>query len=125
VIVNNWNGYRYSKVPVVGVMSDANILAACQACQLNIPCTGLQGCQYNDPMCLQTNNEDSCPNPMQDLGILLCNVNNPSQCGALWGVYQNMGTNWINGGGCGSEQNQWCSQGANEQNKFALCVQAL
>lgn len=59
---------------------------------------------------------------MQDLSIRLCNLNNPGQCMQLWGVYQHMGNAWF-GGSCGAEQNSWCSQGDNQMNKFALCVQ--
>lgn len=38
----------------------------------------------------------------------------------LWGIYQYMGNNWI--GGCGAEQNTWCSIGDNMMNKHTLCV---
>jgi hypothetical protein len=119
--VQNWNGYTYWKVPVMGTMTDNNIAMACQLCGLQIPCAGPVNCQYNDNVCVQTGNEDSCGNPMQDLSQLLCNGAQPSGCMPLWGIYQYMGNAW--NGGCGAEQNGWCSQGNNQMNKFALCVQ--
>jgi hypothetical protein len=58
---------------------------------------------------------------MQDMSQLLCN-SNPSQCAAVWGIYQYMGNNWF-GGSCGAQQNSWCSQGNNFMDQYALCVQ--
>ncbi|MFO7561873.1 MAG: DUF4215 domain-containing protein [Enhygromyxa sp.] len=121
IIVQDWNGWTYYKVPVEGTMSDANVAAACNDCGLQIPCTALPGCSYNGPQCVQTNNESSCSNPMQGLGSHLCNAQ-PSACAQLWGVYQHMGGNWSGGASCGAEQNGWCTNGNNTSNKFALCV---
>jgi hypothetical protein len=59
---------------------------------------------------------------MQDLSGFLCNGQSPSQCQPLWGVFQWMGGNWVNGSSCGALQNQWCVQGNGYQNGFALCV---
>jgi hypothetical protein len=118
---NNWNGWSYYKVPVMGTLTDANILSACQFCGMQVPCQSTPGCNYNDNICTQTNNENSCGNPMLGLSHQLCgNGVSPSQCAALWGVYQYMGNSWI--GGCGAEQNVWCSVGNDVMNKNALCV---
>jgi hypothetical protein len=103
----------------MGFMTDPNIAQACEDCGLQTPCQATQGCSYNDNICVQTNNENSCGNPMLGLSQLLCNAY-PSSCNQLFGVYQYMGNNWV--GGCGAEQNSWCSQGNNVQDKFALCV---
>jgi cysteine-rich repeat protein len=119
VLAEDWNGWTYYKVPVMGFMTDPNIAQACADCGLEVPCQGLNGCAYNDNICVQTNNENSCGNPMLALSQMLCNAY-PSSCQQLWGVYQYMGNNWS--GGCGAEQNGWCAQGNNMQNKFALCV---
>ncbi|PRP92203.1 hypothetical protein ENSA5_50510 [Enhygromyxa salina] len=122
VIVDDWNGWTYWKVPVMGAMTDTNIETACSDCGLDIPCAGPDNCSYNDEVCVQTNNEDSCGNPMQDMASLLCNDDAPSQCQDLWGIYQYMGHNWINDSGCGAEQNSWCSVGNNQVDRFTLCV---
>ena len=121
ILVQGWNGWTYYKVPVEGTLSDANVAAACSECGLQIPCTGPVGCSYNANNCAQTNNENSCSNPMQGLALHLCGTS-PSQCAQLWGVYQHMGNNWVSGAACGAEQNSWCSIGTNTSNKFALCV---
>ena len=47
-------------------------LAACQACGYTVPCQATAGCQYNDGACLQTNNENSCGNPMLGMAQFLC-----------------------------------------------------
>ena len=119
IVVQDWNGWSYWKVPVVGVMTDANILAACTNCGMTPPCQALAGCQYNDNACVQTSNETSCGNPMQGMAQLLCGQS-PSQCAAVFGVFQYMGNNWL--GGCGAQQNQWCVQGNNVMDQYALCV---
>jgi cysteine-rich repeat protein len=119
VIYNNWNGWKYYKVPVMGTMTDPNIYAACMACGLQTPCASTQGCQYNNNMCTQTNNEVSCGSPMFGLSQQL-GCGSPPNCMALNGVYQYMGGNWV--GGCGVEGALWCAQGNSNMNKFALCV---
>jgi cysteine-rich repeat protein len=121
LIAANWGGFTYYAVPVVGAMTDTNVAAACQECGLMIPCTGLAGCQYNDNLCVQTNNETSCSNPMSGLAALLCGAA-PSSCAPLWGVYQYMGQAWSSGSSCGAEQSSWCSTGSSQFDKMALCV---
>jgi hypothetical protein len=51
IITEDWNGWDYWRVPVEGTMSDANILAACEACSMEVPCSGPGGCSYNDNVC--------------------------------------------------------------------------
>ena len=100
---------------------DANVAQACMDCGLDIPCTGLQNCQYNGNICVQTNNEPTCNLPMNGLSMQLCG-GAPNSCQALWGVYQYMGMAWVNGSACGAEQNGWCTVGNSYMNKYALCV---
>lgn len=117
----NWNGYDYWKVPVAGAMSDANVAAACTGCGMSAPCSGPSGCQYNDGLCLQTQNETSCGNPMLDLSSILCG-SAPSSCAALYGIYQYMGYTWLSGSACGAENGEWCASGNDYSGRFALCV---
>ncbi|NJK31445.1 MAG: DUF4215 domain-containing protein [Deltaproteobacteria bacterium] len=119
ILDDDFNGVTYWKVQVMGTMSDPNIFAACEMCGLETPCQATAGCNYNDGMCYQTNNENSCGNPMQGLAQHL-GCGSPANCAQLNGVYQYMGNNWV--GGCGVENGSWCAQGNNFQNKFALCV---
>ncbi len=123
VIVQDWGGWTYYKVPVMGTMTDTNIAAACTNCGMLPPCQALAGCTYNDNFCAQTGNETSCGNPMLGISHLLCGANvSPPQCMALWGVYQYMGHNWNGDSACGAEQNSWCSAGNSFMNKYTLCV---
>ena len=48
VVLDDWNGFTYYKVPVMGQMTDPNIAQACADCGLQTPCAGPNGCQYND-----------------------------------------------------------------------------
>jgi len=123
ILVANWNGFAYWKVPVVGAMSDAGLAAACAACAMTVPCSGPTDCMYNDGACLQTHNETSCGNPMLDLASRLCGAS-PPDCAALFGIYQYMGYTWIEGSACGVESGEWCAIGNNMSNRFALCVAA-
>jgi len=118
----SYQNFDYYTVPVNGTMLDTNIKSACESCGLFVPCTATPGCNYNDSECVQTNFANSCGNPMQSLSQEICNGANPNSCPALNGVFQNMGGNWVNGGGCGSLNGSWCSQGANQSNQNALCV---
>ena len=52
ILTQNWNGFTYWKVPVIGTMTDDNIAMACQQCGMQVPCTGLGGCQYNSNFCV-------------------------------------------------------------------------
>jgi hypothetical protein len=117
----NWNGWDYWKVPVIGVMSDNNVAAACAACGMSVPCSGPSGCQYNGGVCVQTPNENSCGNPMQELSLWLCGTY-PNACAALFGIYQYMGNTWISGSTCGAESGVWCAVGNNYSNRQGLCV---
>jgi len=121
VLVGNWNGFEYLTVPVVGAMTDTNVFNACDQCGYSVPCAGQSGCTFNDSLCLQTNNENDCYNPMQDLSQLLCGVN-PNACPSLWGTYQYMGQNWNAASSCGAESSNWCATGNSQFNKQALCV---
>ena len=122
-LLTTWNSWKYYKVPVNGVMSDANVRNTCLACGLNPPCQALAGCTYNDNLCKQTNNETSCGNPGLGLAKQLCGVNAaPSNCPALYNVYHYMGFNWVNQAACGAIANNWCTVGTNYNNQFAVCV---
>ncbi len=125
IFLDDWNGYQYWKVQVEGTMTDTNVLAACQACGLSVPCQSTGNCVYNDDSCLQTGNETSCGNPMLNMSQMLCNGQSPSQCNLVWDLYQHLGFNWVNESSCGAKQNQWCVQGAGQSNEFALCVTQL
>ncbi len=120
MLVANWNGFQYWKVPVAGAMSDANVAAACLGCGMTVPCCGPAGCEFNDGACLQTNNETDCPNPMLGISQLLCG-SYPSACAQLFGVYQYMGYAW-GGGSCGAENGVWCADGNGYSGRFALCA---
>ncbi len=127
LIHENFNGFRYWAVQVDGPMSDEAVLAACQSCagdSVDVPCTGLEGCGYNGPACIQTSNETSCGNPMNGLSQELCS-SYPSGCPDLFGVYQYMGGTWADGSSCGAESGTWCTQGNNYSDKTALCVEAV
>jgi cysteine-rich repeat protein len=119
VLLQNWNGWTFYKVPVMGTMTDPNIASACADCGLQVPCQSTDPCNFNDLLCTQTNTEAGCGSPMLGMaGQLGCGT--PDQCMALWGVFQYMGNTWV--GGCGAEQNQWCVVGDSVMNKHAVCV---
>jgi cysteine-rich repeat protein len=120
-LVTTWNGWSYYKVTVNGTMIDANVRAACEACGLKVPCQALDGCSYNDNICLQTTNETSCGNPMLGLANLLCSAN-PSSCPSLYNTYQYMGLKWVGTSACGAKAGQWCVQGSSYSNEQGLCV---
>ncbi len=115
------NGQSYYKVQVMGLMTDTNIFAACQGSGFNTPCQATQGCQYNDKVCVMTQ-ETSCGNPMQILAQTICKGGNPPSCAPLDGCYQYMGHTWQNDSGCGADAGQWCSIGNTKMNRFAICV---
>jgi len=115
-------GTTWFRVPVVGAMTDNNVRAACLALGLRTPCAGEPGCTFNDTLCSQINYENSCGNPMLRLSQAICNGQSPSQCTALNGVYQYMGNNWVSNSACGALSGNWCSQGSEVTNQFALCV---
>jgi hypothetical protein len=129
-LVGTRSGVAFYSVPVVGIMSDPNARAACEAVGLIVPCQAQAGCQYNGPggvanQCKITPAETSCSNPMLGLSQTLCNGNSPSNCPALLGTYQYMGESWGNGGSngtCGAEQGNWCTTGSTQSNKKVLCV---
>ena len=106
----------------MGQMNDDNVAAACQGCGLAIPCAGPQNCQYNDNICVQTNNEPACNLPMDGLAESLCGNVYPSACPQLYDVYQYMGHNWNNNSACGAIMGQWCTTGNNYMDQWALCI---
>ena len=122
VLLGTINGQEFYKVQVMGPMSDTNIAAACTMSGFRVPCQGPQGCMYNDNVCAPSM-EKSCGNPMQTLAQTICNGANPPQCPALSNCFQYMGHKWVNDSACGTQNGQWCIQGNQVQNQFAICVQ--
>ena len=123
-IVGVLNNQTYFKVQVAGAMTDTNVFDACSKAGLKTPCQAAnQGkqCMYNDNMCVPTQ-EAQCGSPMQSLSAATCNGAAPSQCPALYGVYQYMGHAWQNDSSCGAEQGEWCATGSQKMNRFALCT---
>lgn len=120
-LVGTVAGVSFYAIDVVGTMTDANILAACQAAGLMAPCQGPAGCSYRDANCKDVSAADaSCGNPMFTLSQSLCSGSSPSSCPALYGKYYYMGEHWS--GGCGAEAGSWCTTGNSISNKQALCV---
>ncbi len=74
-----------------------------------------------DNLCLQTNNETSCGNPMLKMSQFLCSQS-PDKCPQLYDTYQYMGNKWTNMSACGAKAGNWCVQGSVENNQDALCV---
>jgi hypothetical protein len=122
VALGTLSGQTYYKVAVTGAMTDTNVFNACKAAGLHTPCQATGVCQYNDQVCVVTQ-EKSCGNPMQTLSQALCAGANPSACPALAGCYQYMGHTWQNDSACGAENNSWCAIGNAQMNRFAVCVQ--
>ena len=121
-VVGVLGNQTFFMVEVKGAMTDTNVFKACQSAGLNTPCQAMGNCSYNDNLCTMTQ-ESACGNPMQMLAFQLCGKGvSPSSCPALYGCYQYMGHKWTNDSACGAEQNQWCTQGSNQMNRFALCV---
>jgi cysteine-rich repeat protein len=120
-LLTTWNGWSYYKVTVNGSMTDVNVRAACEACALKVPCQATAGCMYNDNICLQTNNETVCGDPMVGLANKLCGLV-PSSCPQLYDTYQYMGNAWELGSACGAKSGAWCVDGFFEVDQEALCV---
>ncbi|XP_035670244.1 microfibril-associated glycoprotein 4-like [Branchiostoma floridae] len=114
-----YNGWHYYKVPVTGEMTSANVKATCEAAGYVTPCSGDSACQYSSSSCFQTGLTD-CDNPMIEVSQQLCGAK-PRSCPQLYGVYQFM-NNWINGASCGAESGGWCTNGNEQQDKYAFCA---
>ena len=123
-LVGTLGQVRFFKVPVMGAMSDSNVLAACKAAAMNVGCQSSQVfCPYTDNICVQTL-ENQCGAPMMALAQVLCGPQRvtPASCPALWGLFQYMGQKYNNGSSAGAEQNRWPVLGNQQMNRFALCV---
>ncbi|WP_437925629.1 PKD domain-containing protein [Sorangium sp. So ce291] len=118
--LTSWGGTDWYKVQVNGLMTDANILAACQAAGLAVPCQTNSSCFYNDSICSPVTGETSCGNPMSGLSESLCGDTFPSNCPALFNTFQYMGGMWS--GGCGALSGEWCVPGDSYANGLALCT---
>ena len=116
-----WGGTNWYKVMVTGTMTDANVMAACKAVGLTVPCQAAGTCQYNNNLCKMQTAETSCGNPMKGLAVSL-GCSSPANCAQLNGVFQYMGGMW-HGASCGSLAGSWCSDGSSTQNQSALCVE--
>lgn len=120
------NGVKYFKVQVAGAMLSSNVLAACTDVGLTPLCSGSSGCQYNDDNCKVTDLTDStnsCSWPMHELAVEKCGTNYPRDCanGEFEGVYNYMAA-WASGSACGVEGSNWCSQGKDFSDRWAVCV---
>jgi len=124
-VFGSFGGWTFYKVgPINGVMSDNNIIAACAAAGLRVPCAGAAGCKYNNnqAQCVITS-EVGCGNPMQSLSHAICGGANPNWCPALTnspGTVTFMGNAWSGGMGCGTLNGGWCT--SNTNNGFTICV---
>ena len=121
-MIGTLGNQSFCKVQVSGVMNDTNVRSACLAAGMDVGCSAMGQCQWNDNMCVMTQ-ESSCGNPMQTLAQKL-GCQNPPNCngGVFDGVYQYMGQKWMQGAACGVEGNQWCANGGNISNRYAICV---
>ena len=117
-----WSGVNWYKIMVTGTMSDTNLLAACQASGLTVPCQAMGTCMYNNDLCKNQTPENSCGDPMKGLAVSL-GCSSPSSCTELNGVFQYMGGKWQSGSSCGAYNGSWCAVGSMVQNQFALCVE--
>jgi hypothetical protein len=122
--LTTWGGTNWYQVEVNGLMTDANILSACQSAGLTVPCQTNSSCSFNDGICSPVTGETSCGNPMWGLAQQLCGGNAfPSSCPALYNTFQYMGNAWA--GGCGANPNEWCVSGNSYSNGLALCTGSL
>ena len=124
-IFGSFGGWTFYKVgPINGIMSDNNIIAACAAAGLRVPCAGPAGCSYNNnqAQCVLTS-EVGCGNPMYSLSQAICGGATPSGCPALTnspGTFTFMGNVWNGGMGCGTLNGGWCASG--NSGGYTICV---
>ena len=104
--------WHFHKVSVRGKMSSDNVKSACNGAGLVTPCPGQSGCEKNDAHCTITG-QTSCDEPRKPLSKKICNVENPSQCQPLNGVYAYMAKG-ING-----------HLGNNIEDGFAFCASKI
>jgi cysteine-rich repeat protein len=121
-LLGDIEGWSWYAVQAEGFMYDDAVLAACQSCGLDVPCAGPPlNCEYSDNICVQTNIEDNCGDPLEDFAVALCG-GLATDCPPLEGVYQYMGQAWINQSACGVEGSLWCAEGSMYMDRKALCV---
>ena len=87
-----WNFYGVTTATTTTVMTNANIVATCNAAGLVPVCPGATGCAYNDASCTVTS-ETGCSNPMTTLANTYCGgATSATSCSYLNGFYAYGGT---------------------------------
>ena len=115
-----FQGWRYYKVPVIGIMTSNNVGLACKNANLSTPCPAPTGCLRSDENCIATGLDD-CDNPMREVSKAICNGEDPTNCPDFDGVYA-YDASLQSGSACGVEEGQWCVHGNNYTNKNAFCA---
>ncbi|CAH1224628.1 ADAMTS9 [Branchiostoma lanceolatum] len=120
-----YKGWHYYKVPVTGVMTAANVKAACEAAGYATPCPGDRECRFSSSACVITGLLD-CDHPMREVSHELCgSTPSADRCSQLHGVYQFM-HKWTKGGACGAESGSWCAYGSYvRRDRYALCATSV
>ena len=122
-VLRTFGGWTFYKVPVPGVLSDTNVVAACAAAGLRTPCAGGSGCSFNNLAYCVITSEIGCGNPMYSLSQAICGTSvYPSNCPATYNLFTYMGGSWSGGSACGALSGQWCVEGRSYSNMFAVCV---
>ncbi|XP_019619613.1 PREDICTED: uncharacterized protein LOC109466336 [Branchiostoma belcheri] len=120
VYITAYGGFRYLKVRASGRMTSSNVKTTCEAAGYVTPCPSWSTCLHTSPDCTVASLTD-CVRPMNDLAVPLCGAA-PDACPQFYSVYIFM-SNFNSGAACGVEHN-WCANGNNYYNKYALCAEA-
>ncbi|XP_078661001.1 uncharacterized protein LOC144905283 [Branchiostoma floridae x Branchiostoma belcheri] len=120
VHVISWDGWEFYKVRAEGAMTNLNVRTTCEAAGMRYPCYGgNQTCFGWASDCISVNKyADDCRVPL-DFFHTLCGPPYGRWCGPLGDMFVYLPDVFDDGGACGFS---WCTSGAKERDKFALCA---
>ncbi|KAI8512860.1 hypothetical protein Bbelb_094990 [Branchiostoma belcheri] len=113
----------FYKVRTAGAMTNQNVRTTCEAAGMRFPCYGgNQTCFGWASDCISVNKyADDCRVPL-DFFHTLCGPPYGRWCGPLGDMFVYLPDVFDDGGACGFS---WCTSGAEEHDKFALCAVAV